>query len=150
MLILDRCYIHTFPIIHCLRKNQFCKVDSFVHLLESLRLIPRAIKVLSIWFSHNFTAKLYKHVVLWWKEHISQSKFKDDIESLNTDDVLSVILMIERENGTCIKHNYNLKFDVFSNTFYLRIGILKTCIHHTKMKFFLRKSKSEEETIWSF
>ena len=34
-----------------------------------------------------------------------------DIESLNTDDVLSNVLKIERENA--------IKFDVFSNTFYL-------------------------------
>ena len=33
------------------------------------------------------------------REQISQSKFKDDIERLNTDDVLSVILKIERENA---------------------------------------------------
>ena len=51
------------------------------------------------------------------REQISQSKFKDDIERLNTDDVLSVILKIERENA--MKPNFNLKFDVFSNTFYL-------------------------------
>ena len=44
-------------------------------------------------------------------------KFKDDIESLNTDDVLSVILKIERESA--MKSNFNLKCDVFSNTFYL-------------------------------
>ena len=42
------------------------------------------------------------------REHISQSKFKDFIERLNTDDVLSVILKIERENA--MKPNFNLKF----------------------------------------
>ena len=56
-------------------------------------------------------------MVLLWREHISQSKFKDGIESLNTDDVLSVILKIQRENS--MKPIFNLKFDVFSNTFYL-------------------------------
>ena len=45
------------------------------------------------------------------------SIFRDDIESLNTDDVLGVILKIERENA--MEPNFNLKFDVFSNTFYL-------------------------------
>ena len=62
----------------------------------------------------------HRKVVLWWREHISQSKFKDDIETLNSDDVLSVILKIERENDT--KPNFNLKFDVFSNTFYLIVN----------------------------
>ena len=41
----------------------------------------------------------------------------DDIESLNIDDVLSVILKIERENA--MKANFNLKSYVFSNTIYL-------------------------------
>ena len=41
----------------------------------------------------------------------------DDVESLNTDDVLSVILKIERESA--MKSDFNLKCDVFSNTFYL-------------------------------
>ena len=65
----------------------------------------------------TFTVNIY--VVLRWREHISQSisKLKDDMESLNTNDVLSVILKIERENA--MKPNFNLKFDVFSNTFYL-------------------------------
>ena len=49
---------------------------------------------------------------------ISQSKFKYVIESLNTDDVLSVILK-------AMKLNFNLKFHAFSNTFYLLKGILK-------------------------
>ena len=44
-----------------------------------------------------------------------------------------------------MKPNFNLKFDVFSNTFYLWIGILKTCIHLSKMTLFLRKSKSESQ-----
>ena len=43
-----------------------------------------------------------------WREHISHSKFKEDIESLNTDDVLSVILKIEMENA--IKPNFHLTF----------------------------------------
>ena len=38
-------------------------------------------KVASIWFSFTFTVKAYKHLVLWWREHISQSKFKDDMKS---------------------------------------------------------------------
>ena len=50
-------------------------------------------------------------------------KFKNDIESLNK--VLSVILKIKRENA--INHNFKLKFNVLSNTYYLWIGILKTC-----------------------
>ena len=41
-------------------------------------------------------------------------KFKDDIERLNTDDVLSAILKIERENA--MKPTFNLKCDVFSKT----------------------------------
>ena len=135
-----------FPIIHCLCKNQSCKADSFVHLLESFRLISRAIKVASIWFSFTFTVKSYKHVVLWWREHISQSKFKDDIESLNTDDVLSVNLKIKMENA--MKPNFHLKFLCLSNTFYLWIGILKSFVHLSKMTFFLLKSKSKRETIW--
>ena len=39
---------------------------------------------------------------MWYsdgKQHISQSKFKNDFESLNTDNVLSVILKIERDNA---------------------------------------------------
>ena len=97
----------------CLCINQSCKADSFVHLLESFRKFSRAIKVVSIWFSFTFTVKPYKHMVLWWREHISQSKFKDDIESLNTDDILSVNLKIEMENA--MKLNFNLK----SNTLIL-------------------------------
>ena len=75
-------------------------------------------------------------------------KFKDDIESLNTDDFLSAIPKIEREN--VMKPNFNLKFDVFSNTFYLWIEILKTCIGPAPFEdeIFLCKSKSEGETIW--
>ena len=42
---------------------------------------------------------------------------KDDIERLNTDDVLGVILKIERENA--MKPYFNIKFDVFFNTFNL-------------------------------
>ena len=42
---------------------------------------------------------------------------KDDIEKLNTDDVLGVILKIERENA--LEPNFKIKFDVFSNNFYL-------------------------------
>ena len=100
----------------CLRKNQSYKADSFAYLFESLRLIRRAIKDASML---TFTVKSYKHVVLRWREHISQSisKLKDDMESLNTNDVISVILKIQRENS--MKPIFNLKFDVFSNTFYL-------------------------------
>ena len=54
-------------------------------------------------------------MVLWWREHISQSKFKDDIESLNTDDVRSVNLKIEMENA--MKPNFHLKFYVFQTPF---------------------------------
>ena len=54
-------------------------------------------------------------MVLWWREHISQSKFKDDIENLNTDDVLSVNLKIEMENA--MKPNFHLKFYVFQTPF---------------------------------
>ena len=46
---------------------------------------------------------------------MERSKFNDDIESLNTDDVLSDILKIERENA--IKPFLNLKFDVFQSRF---------------------------------
>ena len=42
---------------------------------------------------------------------------KDDIERLNTDDVLGVILKIVGENA--VELNFKIKFDVFSNTFYL-------------------------------
>ena len=108
------------------------------------KLIPRTIKVASIWFPFTFTVKSLKHVVLWWREHIFQSKFKDDIESLNTDDVLSVILKIYRENA--MKPNFNLKFDVSSNTFYLWIGILRTCIH-TKMTFFYANQSQKEKQL---
>ena len=48
---------------------------------------------------------------------MERAKFKDDFESLNTDDVLSVILKTDNENA--MKLNFNLKFDDFSNTFYL-------------------------------
>lgn len=53
------------------------------------------------------------------EESISLSKFKDNIESLNIDDIQGVtcISKIERENA--MKHNFNLKCDVFSNTIYL-------------------------------
>ena len=67
----------------------------------------------------------------------------DDIESLNTDDVRSVILKKERKKA--IKTNFNLKFDVFSNTFYLWIGILKTCIPLSKMTFFLSNQSQKEK-----
>ena len=42
---------------------------------------------------------------------------QDDIESLNTDDVLSFFLKIEKENA--MKPNFNLKCNVFLNTIYL-------------------------------
>ena len=38
-------------------------------------------------------------VLAWREQHISQIKFNDDIESLNTNDVPSVIPKIERENA---------------------------------------------------
>ena len=44
-----------------------------------------------------------------------ESIFKDDIESLNTDDVLSVYLKIEMENA--MKPNFHLKFYVFQTHF---------------------------------
>ena len=100
------------------------------------------IKVASIWFSFIFTVKSYKHVVLWWRELISQSNFKDDNERLNTDDVLGVILKTEGENA--MEPNFKIKFDVFSNTFYLWVGILKTCIH-TKMTFFYANQSQKEK-----
>ena len=84
-------------------------------------------------------------MVFWWREHISQSKFKDDIERLYTDDFLSVILKIERENA--IKPNFNLIFDVFSNTFYLWISKNIENMYSYEDDFFLRKLKSEGETI---
>ena len=37
----------------------------------------------------------------------SQSKFKDDIETQNTDDILSVILKVEKKNA--MKRVFNLK-----------------------------------------
>ena len=43
-----------------------------------------------------------------------------------------------------MKPNFNLKFDVFSNTFYLCIGILKTCIH-TEMTFFYANQYKKEK-----
>ena len=84
-------------------------------------------------------------MVLWWRVHISQSKFKDDIDRLNTDDVLGVILKIERENA--MEPYFNIKFDVFFNTFYLWVGILKKHAFIRRWHFFLRKSKSEGEII---
>ena len=58
---------------------------------------------------------------------------KNDIESLNTDDVLSVIQKILREN--VLKPYFDLKCDVFSNTFYLWNGILKTCSPQRNLVF---------------
>ena len=57
-------------------------------------------------------------MVLWWREHFLN---RIDIESLNTDYVLSIILKIESKNA--MKPSFYLKCDVFSNTIYL----LKTC-----------------------
>ena len=48
---------------------------------------------------------------------MERAYFSIKIESLNSDDVLSVILKIERENA--LKPGFNLKFGVFSNTFLL-------------------------------
>ena len=59
--------------------------------------------------------KSHKHVVFWWREHFSQSKFKDDIESVNTIDVLSAFPKIEWENA--MEPNFNLKCDAFSTPF---------------------------------
>ena len=68
---------------------------------------------------------------------------------MNTDTVLKYNLDII-ESGDAIKFNFNLKCDVFSNTFYLGIGISKTYTYFplSKMTFFLRKSKSDGETFW--
>ena len=79
------------------------------------------------------------------KDHFSQSKLKEDIENLNTNDFLIVNLKIKTEKS--MKPNFNKKCDVFSNTIYLWIGILKTCILQRKMALFSRKTKSEGETI---
>ena len=67
--------------------------------------------------------RVYFSIKIWW------------FESLNNDDVISVILKIERENA--INPNFNLKYNVFSNTLYLWIGLLKTCISYKKMTVFL-------------
>ena len=64
-------------------------------------------------------------------------KFKD----LNTDDVLGVLLKIEKKNA--LKPNFKLKCSVFSNTIFLGIRIFKTCSRQREMAFFLCKSKSE-------
>ena len=66
-------------------------------------------------------------------------KFKDNSESLNTDDVLGVLLKTEKKNA--LKPNFKLKCSVFSNT--MGIRIFKTCSCHREMAFFLCKSKSE-------
>mgnify|MGYP003689852179 CR=1 FL=1 len=77
-------------------------------------------------------------MVLWWGEHIFQSKFKDDIESLNTDDVLSVILTIERENT--MKDNINLKSMYFQTPLLVHWNIenmytpFEDDIFHTQIK----------------
>ena len=76
-------------------------------------------------------------MILGWREPL----FTDDIEILNTDDVLSVNLKIEMENA--MKPNFHLKFYVFQT-----LGILKSFVPLSKMTFFLRKSKSKGETIW--
>ena len=61
----------------------------------------------------------------------SKSKFQDYTESLNTDDVLNVILKIE----IAMKPYFNLKYNVFSNTIYFMwLRILKMCIPHQSQK----------------
>ena len=45
-----------------------------------------------------------------------------------------------------MKPNCNLKFDVYSDTFYLWIGILKTCIN-TKMTFFFANQSQKEKQL---
>ena len=50
---------------------------------------------------------------------------KDDSESLNTDNVVSDILNIERENT--MKPNFNLKCNVDSNTIFSGKHILHFC-----------------------
>ena len=90
----------------------------------------------------HFLPKSY--ICIWSSDR--ESKIRDDIKSLNTNDVLSKLLKIERENT--MKPKFNLKCDIFLSTIYLWIGTLKTCIHQRKLAFFLRKLKSEGETIW--
>ena len=131
-----------FPIIHCLLKNRSCKADSFVHLLESFRYIPRAIKVASIWFSFTFTVKSYKPVVLWWRDLISQSKFKDDIKSKYW--WCSKCYPEDRE-GECSFQSKS--WCLFKNLLAVNWN-METCIPLSKMTFFLRKSKSVGGTIW--
>ena len=104
-----------FSIIHCLHKNQSCKAISFVHL--------------SMWPSDGEIIFL-------------NQKFKDNSESLNTDDVLGVLLKTEKKNA--LKPNFKLKCSVFSNTIFLGIRIFKTCSRQREMAFFLCKSKSEK------
>ena len=71
-----------------------------------------------------------------------QSKFKDNTgcESLNTDDVISDVLKIERENA-----NFNQIHVCNISSINLCIGILKTCILQREIiiEFFSRKSKSK-------
>ena len=45
---------------------------------------------------------------------LTQSKFRDESESVNTDNVLSDVLDIEKENPNMMP-NFNLKSDVFSD-----------------------------------
>ena len=45
---------------------------------------------------------------------LTQSKFRDESESVNTDNVLSDVLDIEKENPNMMP-NFNLKSDLFSD-----------------------------------
>ena len=79
--------------------------------------------------------------------YFSQSKFKYDIVTLNTDDALCVILKKETDNAE--KLVFNRKTLPFKHPwFYFWIEILKKKYSSEEDDTFLRKSKSEEEPIW--
>ena len=59
-----------------------------------------------------------------WSSHGERIFLNQNIESLNTDDVLIVIPKIGRENA--MKRNFNLKFDVYKHLLLVNWN-LKTC-----------------------
>ena len=90
-------------------------------------------------------------MVLRWREHISHSKFKDNIYSLNTDNVLNVkIILDEDREGECDESKFQSKIRCLFKHLLLVNWNTENMYSSYEDDIFPTQIKSEAETIWPF